>query len=154
VDRIAVREQVADDRVTHLVVGRDLAFLLRKDPGLLLGTGDDPHDPLFELVLGDLLLARAGTQQGGLVDEVREVCSGEARRLTGQGIEVDVPCERLAAGVDLENLLAALAIGAIHRHLTVETARPEQSRIEDVGAVGGGDQDDVVLDLEAVHLDQ
>ena len=31
---------------------------------------------------------------------------------------------------------------------------PQQRRVEDVGAVGGGDQDDVVLHLEAVHFDQ
>ena len=31
---------------------------------------------------------------------------------------------------------------------------PQQGRVEDVGAVGGGDQDDVVLRLEAVHLDE
>ena len=31
---------------------------------------------------------------------------------------------------------------------------PQQRRVEDVGPVGGGDQDDVVLHLEAVHLDQ
>ena len=62
--------------------------------------------------------------------------------------------QRLAAGVDLEDLLAALAVGAVDDDLAVEAAGPQQRRVEDVGPVGGGDQDDVVLHLEAVHLDQ
>src|SRR6266700_3694723 len=31
---------------------------------------------------------------------------------------------------------------------------PEQRGVEDVGAVGGGDQDDALVRLEAIHLDQ
>src|SRR4051812_48931043 len=49
---------------------------------------------------------------------------------------------------------AALAVGAVDDDLTVEAARAQQRRVEDVGTVGGGDQDDVVLHLEAVHLDE
>ena len=51
-------------------------------------------------------------------------------------------------------MLAALAVGAVDDDLAVEAARPQQRRVEDVGPVGGGDEDDVVLHLEAVHLDQ
>src|SRR6185503_8850876 len=49
---------------------------------------------------------------------------------------------------------AALAVGAVDDDLTVEAARPQQRRVEDVGPVGGGDQDDVVGHREAVHLDE
>src|ERR1044072_2232515 len=49
---------------------------------------------------------------------------------------------------------AAVAVGAVDDDLAVEAARPQQRRVEDVRAVGGGDQDDVVFHLEAVHLDQ
>ena len=50
--------------------------------------------------------------------------------------------------------LRPFAVGTVDDDLTVEAARPEQRRVEDVRAVGGGDQDDVVLHLEAVHLDE
>ena len=56
--------------------------------------------------------------------------------------------------MNVEDLLAALAIRAVDDDLAVEAARPQQRRVEDVGPVGRGDQDDVVLHLEAVHLDQ
>src|SRR5205085_11153980 len=54
----------------------------------------------------------------------------------------------------LDDLLAALAVGPVDDDLAVEAAGPQQGGVEDVGPVGGGDQDDVVLHLEAVHLDQ
>ena len=123
VDRVAVRQQVADDRVAHLVVGGDQALLLRHHPGLLLGAGDHAHDPLLELDHRDLALARARGQQRRLVDQVGEVGAGEAGGLAGERVEVDLLGERLAAGVDLEDLLAALAVGAVDDDLAVEAAR-------------------------------
>ena len=72
----------------------------------------------------------------------------------GERVEIDVARDRLAARVDLEDLAAAEAVRAVDHDLAVEATWPEQRRIEDVGAVRGGDQDDVVLHLEAVHLDE
>src|SRR3712207_7065531 len=48
-------------------------------------------------------------------DEVREVGAREAGGLAGQRVDVDHLGQRLAAGVDLEDLGAALAVRAIHR---------------------------------------
>src|SRR4249919_1454093 len=154
VDRVAVGQEVADDRVAHLVVGGDQALLLRHHAGLLLGTRDHPHDPLLELLHGDLALTLAGGEQRRLVDQVGEVGTGESGRLPSQRVEVDRLRKRLAAGVDLEDVLAAFAVGPVDDDLAVEAAGPQQGRVEDVGPVGGGDQDDVVFHLEPVHLDQ
>src|ERR1700709_604006 len=44
--------------------------------------------------------------------------------------------------------------GAVADDRAGEAAGPQQRRVEDVGTVGRGDQDDVVLPLETVHLDQ
>jgi hypothetical protein len=47
-----------------------------------------------------------------------------------------------------------LHVRRLDRDLPVEAARAQQRRVEDVGPVGGRDEDDVRLDVEAVHLDQ
>src|SRR4051812_38714827 len=154
VHRVGVLEVVADDRVAHLVIGRDQALLLPHDPGLLLRAGDHAHDPLLELGLRDLTLAVAGGEEGGLVDEVRQVGAGEAGRLARERVDVDLLRQRLAARVDLEDLRAALAVRAVDDDLAVEAAGTQERRVEDVRAVRGGDQDDVVLHLEAVHLNE
>ena len=56
--------------------------------------------------------------------------------------------------MDFEDLLATDHVGVGHDHLAVEAAGSQQRRIEHVGPVGGGDQDDAFVRLEAVHLDQ
>ena len=56
--------------------------------------------------------------------------------------------------MDLEDLLAALDVRLIHHHTAVEAARPQQRRVEDVRPVGGGDDNDVGVGIEPVHLDQ
>src|SRR5438128_1231388 len=59
-----------------------------------------------------------------------------------------------SAGVDPGDLHAALAVRSVDHDLAVEAAGGEQRRVEDVRAVGGRDEDDVVLHLEPVHLDE
>ncbi len=90
VDRVRVLEVVPDERVAHLVVGRDLALLLAEQPGLLLGAGDHAHDPLLELLLADHLLAVARGEQRGLVDQVGEVGAREAGRSGRERVELDL----------------------------------------------------------------
>src|SRR5215210_86958 len=43
-------------------------------------------------------------------------------------------------------------VGPVDDDLAVEATGAQQCRIEDVGPVRGGDEDDVVFHLEAVHL--
>jgi hypothetical protein len=50
--------------------------------------------------------------------------------------------------------VAAGEVGGVDLDLPVEAARAQERRIEDVGAVGRGDQDHAAADVEAVHLDQ
>ncbi len=47
-----------------------------------------------------------------------------------------------------------LHVGTAHHHAAVETARPQQRRVEHVGPVGGGHQDHAFVRFEAVHLHQ
>ena len=50
--------------------------------------------------------------------------------------------------------VAAVHVGPVEDDLAVEAARAQQRRVEDVGPVGGGDDDHVGVGVEAVHLDQ
>ena len=102
----------------------------------------------------DDLLVVARRVQSRLVDEVREVCAGEARRAARDDLDVDVLAERNLARVNLENALAAAHVGARDDDATVEAAGAQQRRVEHVGPVGRGHQDDAVVRLEAVHLDE
>ena len=72
----------------------------------------------------------------------------------GQRVEVDLAGQRLALGVQLEDLPAPGAERRVDGDLAVETAGPQERGVEDVGPVGGRDDDHAVGGLEAVHLDQ
>ena len=137
-----------------LVVGDDRLLRVRDDPGLALRAGDDPLQGLLELGHADDLLVAPGGEDGRLVDEVGQVGAGEAGRLAGDAFDLDALVERLALGVDLEDLGPALHVGAVEDDLAVEPARAQERRVEDVGPVGGGDDDHVGVRVEAVHLDQ
>ena len=56
--------------------------------------------------------------------------------------------------MNAQDLFAAANVRTRNHHAAIETARPQQRRIEHVRTVGGGDQDDAFVRLEAVHFDQ
>jgi hypothetical protein len=56
--------------------------------------------------------------------------------------------------VDLEDVLPAPEVGAVHHHLPVEPARPQERRVQDVRPVGGGHDDYALGGVEPVHLNQ
>ena len=53
-----------------------------------------------------------------------------------------------------EDALAALHIGTIDDDAAIEAAGAQQRRIEHIGTIGGGDEDDALVRFEAVHLDE
>ena len=56
--------------------------------------------------------------------------------------------------MDDDDAFAALDVGTVDDDPAIEAAGTEQRRIEDVGTVGRGDQDDAFVRFEAVHLDE
>ena len=98
---------------------------------------------------------RARREQRGLVEHVREVGAGEAGRLAREDLEVDA-LRRAACPCACTSriFLRPLQVGRVDADLAVEAAGAQQRGVEDVGTVGRRDQDDVGLDVEAVHLDE
>ena len=78
----------------------------------------------------------------------------EAGRAARDDLEVDVGRERHLLGVHAEDAFAAAHVGPGHDDAAVEAAGAQDGRVEHVGAVGGGDDDDALVRLEAVHLDE
>src|SRR5215471_16350329 len=56
--------------------------------------------------------------------------------------------------MDRQDALAALHVGTIHDDAAIETARTEERRIENVGTVGGGNENDAFVRFEAIHFDE
>ena len=54
--------------------------------------------------------------------------------------------------MDLQDVLPALQVGELHRHPPVKPAGPGEGGVQGLGPVGGGQNDDAVVALKAVHL--
>ncbi len=136
------------------MIRRDELLLVLHDAGAALRAGHHAVDGLIQRAVVDQLRVAARGEQCGLVEHVREVGASEAGSLAREHLEVDALGHRLAGGVHGQDLLAPLEVGSVDADLAVEAARAQQRRVEDVGTVGGRDQDDVGLRVEAVHLDE
>ncbi len=147
-------EHVRNEGVAGLVVGDDLHLVGAADSALALRAHHHAVDGFFELGHADALLVRARGHDRGFVHQVGEVGAGEAGRALGEALQVDFLVQRLALGVHVQDGDAALDVGRVDDHLAVETAGAQQRRVENVRPVGGGDDDDVGVRVEAVHLHQ
>ena len=151
---IGVVQHMTNKGVTALVIGDGGALLLAHHARLALRTGDDALHRLFNLVHRNQRTAAARRKQRGLVQQVRQVGAGKAHGKLGELIKAHVLVQRLVLRMDAQDLLAALNVGAVHGDLAIEASGTQQGGVQDVGAVGGGDQDDRLGLLKAVHLNQ
>ena len=146
--------QATDDGVTRLVVSGVELLLVGHDHGLALGAHHDLVLGQLELLHFHQALAGTSSEQRGFVDQVGQIGAGEARGTAGDDRRVDVVAHRHLAHVHFQDLLATADIRQADHHLTVEAAGTQQRRIQNVRTVGGGDDDDAVIHLEAIHLHQ
>mmetsp|Transcript_18366 Transcript_18366/g.57914 ORF Transcript_18366/g.57914 Transcript_18366/m.57914 type:complete len:463 (+) Transcript_18366:1006-2394(+) len=135
-----------------LVIGNEALALRGHGIGSLGHAHGDAVDGVVHLGVGDLVLVAACGDDGGLVHEVGEGSAREANRALGDDPEVHVGRQGLALTVDSENSLAALLVGQVDGHAAVEAAGAKERVVEHVSTVGGGDDDDALVALEAVHL--
>jgi len=154
VDRVGARQELGDDGVPGLVVGGVALLLLGEHGALALDAHEDLVLGVLEVEHLHLALAPARGEQGRLVDQVLQVGAGEAGGAAGDDLQVHLVRDGHLLAVDLEDLQAPLDVGPAHVDLPVEAAGAQEGGVEDVGPVGGGDQDHPLGGLEAVHLDE
>ena len=136
------------------MISRDL-FLLFGDHAALLLLADAYLDKgAVDVVLRDIFSSLFGCEDGCLIQEILQICAGEPGRGLCHAPEVHVVSHRLVPGVDFQDVLPAFHVRPSHRQLPVKTARTKDRRIQDVGTVGGCQDDDAFVDAEAVHLHQ
>ncbi len=147
-------QQLGGKGVARLVVGGDALFLVAQDEAAALLAHQHLVLGVLEVAHVHGVLAHLGGLQGGLVDQVLQVRAREAGRALGDDVQFHAGGQGRAAGVHFKDALAAAHVGGGHHHLAVEAAGTQQGRVQHVGAVGGGDEDDALVGLEAVHFHQ
>ena len=140
--------------MTSLVIRHQTLAALAHDAILFLRTGHDALDCITDLVVADLGEFATGSQDGSLIQQVGQISTGVAGGPTRHFVQVNVLGQRLAAGVDIEDLETTGVIGPVHGDLSIETTGAHQRSIQDVRTVGRRDDDDAGVALETIHLRQ
>ena len=111
--------------VPNLVVG-DQALTATIGERFALHAGNDPIHRVVDLGEGGGLLAAAGGEDRRLVEQVGQIRTGEPGGSAGDRFETHIFGKLLVAGVHLEHREAALDVGHVHLHLTVEATGAQQ----------------------------
>ena len=137
-----------------LVDGYRALLLLGHHLRLLLQTADDTVHSVQEVLLAHLVTVVAGGYQGSLIAYVGNVGTREARRLTGQEVNVHALIQLQRLQVYHKHLATLVQIGQIDVYLAVKTSGTQQGRVQHIGTVRGGQRDDTAVRTKAVHLRQ
>ena len=143
-----------DDGVASLMIGGHFLLVVGHHHGFPFDAHHHLVLGLLEIDHGDEALALTRGQKRGFVDQIGKVRTGKARRAARNGPAIDVRCNRHFAHMDGQDLFPTLDIRAGNNDLAVKAARTQQSRVEHIGAVGCGDDDDAFVGVEPVHFDQ
>ena len=119
---------------------------------LLLQSADDAVHGIEEILFLHTALAVARGDEGRLVAHVGDVGARETRSLPCQHLHVHVVRLLHGSQMHLEDSLAFVEVGQVHAYLPVEASGAQQSLVEHVGAVGGGEYDHAAVCAKAVHL--
>ena len=149
---VGAGQHFGDDGVAGFVVGGGAFFVVGHHHRAALGAHVNFVFGFFKVLHFDDAGVAAGGHEGGFVAEVGQVgaahAGGAARDDGGAHVLPDGDFSHVHA----QDLLAAADVGQGDVDLTVEAAGAQQGGIEDVGAVGGGHDDDAQVGFKAVHF--
>src|SRR5262249_10930590 len=126
----------------------------REQHALALGAHQD-------LVLGQLKVIHehgfavvASCVQRRFIHHVGEFSAGEARSAARKNRKIHIVGQGNLACMYAKDLFTSTNVGKRDHHAAIEASGTEQRWIQYVRPVGGGDQDDAFIGLEAVHFHQ
>jgi hypothetical protein len=103
---------------------------------LSFGSHEDTVTRYLDVLASDSNRIIASGGDRGLVHEIRELSTGEARRSTRDPLQVETFFEFEVACVNFQNRFASGNVSEIHRYFTIESSRPCKSFVENIRTVG------------------
>ena len=152
--RVGVTQRCRSNRVPTLVVRGDQLLLIVHHAATTLRTGDNPVDGFVNRARINNLCVHSRSEQGRLVQHVREVSTGESGGLAGNDGQVDIVGNGLALGMHHQDAATALEVWRVDPYLTVKSTGTQQCRIQHIRTVRCSDQNHVRVRVEPVHLNE
>ena len=135
-------------------MGDPFLFHLVQNAVLLLQACDDSLHRLLQFCKTHCILAAPNCEQGRFIDDVGQVCAHEPGGHRGNDFQVSIRAQRHVARMELQDSQPPTLIRTVHQHVPVEATGTQQSRIQDLGPVSGGHENDPRARIEPVHLHQ
>ena len=150
-NRIGRSRQPGHNRVSSFVI-RDDPPIVRRQHASARGTENDFDPCLLEILHRHVgPIATRGAQRG-FVAEIGEIRSTQSGGRPSQSLEIDVGGHVQMTGVNPKDAFPAAPVGKRHDDLPIEAAWTQERRVEHVGAIGRGQENDLLVLGEAVHL--
>jgi hypothetical protein len=154
VNRVSAFAVSGDKRMADFVVGDTPFFFFAEATALPLGPGNDFFDGIFEIFLADFFGVTAGGEERCFVESVGQIRAGKAGCGLSDATQINAAFKSFAANMDFKNGLAAVNVWSIDENLTIETAGPQESAIENIRPIGGSKNDHSGIGSEAVHFNE
>ena len=138
--------------VADLMIGDNLLFFGRNDCTLALVPGDDHLHRFLQVLLDDPVPPALDRAQGRLIDNVGKLGAGRAGGSAGDGGIIDMVVRLDVFGVHLKDGFPSRQVRQFHRDAAVKPARAQKRLVQRFRAVGGGQNNDPLLAVKAVHF--
>ena len=139
--------------MTGFVISDGFLLFGRNYLVFLLKSAHNAVDGIEKILLFNFLFIVTGGNQCGLVADIGNVGTREARCLLGQRFGCDIRCQfGQRTQMNFEDIGTLIKIRQLNLYLTVEAAGAHQGAVENVGTVGCCKNYHTAVGAETVHL--
>ena len=136
------------------MIGEDLLSCPADHPAFPPRSHEHSVDGFFALRSSQLFCPLRAVKNGCFVHQVLQIRTCKSRCAPGQDRQIHVRCQRLVAGVNLENSFPAGNIGVVDDNLSVKPARPQKCRPNTSGLLVAARIMIPTIGVKAVHFHQ
>ena len=152
--RMGIGQKPTDRRVPRFVMSDGEFLLIGNNLFLALQSADNPVHRLGKGRFVHRLLVVAGRIERRLIAHIGNIRSGEAGRMLGDKIQVEIRSQFNFAQMHLKDFLTLIQVRQINVNLTVKTTGPHQSLVQNIGPVGRSQDNHPAVGVKTIHLRQ
>ena len=152
--RVCILQEGSHDSVAGFVVSGDFSFLFADLVTSSFRTVADFFAGFFQIGHGNGLSVSTSGQKCCFIQQVCDVCTGEARYFLRNGFQIHIRFQRFVLCMDFQDRDTAAEVRTTYHDATVKAAGTKQCRIQNIRTVRCRQSDDAFIGAEAIHFDQ
>ena len=154
INRLHIRQHVKQNGMAGLMISCNLFLLIRNNFTALLCSDSHLNKGLSNIFLNQISTSIFSRQNSRLIQQVFQLCTCKTSCSLSNLMKIHIVSQRFILGMNLQNLFSSFHIRNSHRHLAIKTSGTQDSRIQDIHAVGSCHNNNAFVDPKAIHLYQ